>query len=43
MVSYPNTQDAIEGLISGDITTTQYNSIKTATQNKAVTSQSTKL
>ena len=43
MVSYPNTQDAIEGVIAGDITTAQYHGIKTASNNRSVTNQGTRL
>lgn len=43
MVSYPNIQDWIEWLITGEINKNQYNRIKTAINNKSVPSQDTQL
>jgi len=42
-VSYPNSQDAFEWLISWDITETQYNSINNSIKSKWIPSQSTRL
>ena len=42
-VSYPNSQDAFEWLISWDITETQYNSINNSVKSKWIPSQSTRL
>jgi murein L,D-transpeptidase YafK len=43
MVSYPNTQDAIEGLIAGDINGNEYTWIKSAIRSKQTPNQNTKL
>ncbi len=43
MVSYPNTQDAFEWLISWDIKISEYNRIKSSDAAKSVPSQDTKL
>jgi len=42
-VSYPNSQDAFEWLISWDITEAQYNSINNSIKSKWIPSQSTRL
>ena len=42
-VSYPNSQDAFEWLISWDITEAQYNSINNSVKSKWIPSQSTRL